>query len=382
MGTGLRKTKIENLKMKYKSATQILSHAMTEQQKCAQASLQISWILGKHMKPFTDANIVKECMLQSVNILFENKKEIVETFRHIPISASTNTRNTEVLAKDNHNQLKQDLSTADFYSIALDESCDITDTSQLIIHVRYLSNISGAFYEELLTLLPLSGTSKGNDLYNAVAVVLYFETENLNLKKIISITTDGAPAMIGAHQGFVQRLRNDPKCNSDLLSYHCIIHQSVLCCKLDPCLEKIMKSVMSIVNFIRAKSSLQHRLFKALVQENDTQFDDLLLHNNVRWLSKGNVLQRFFNLLNEIELFLIQSTHLSAKDYHEFISDNSNIATIAFLTDIFQHINSFNLKLQGNQKLICHLVSEVNCFCRKIDFFYKILVMNVYIFIT
>jgi len=27
------------------------------------------------------------------------------------------------------------------------------------------------------------------------------------------------------------------------------------------------------------------------------------------------------------------------------------------------------LKLQGNQKLICHLVSEVNCFCRKIDFF-------------
>jgi zinc finger BED domain-containing protein 5/7/8/9 len=189
------------------------------------------------------------------------------------------------------------------------------------------------------------------------------------LKKVISVTTDDAPAMIGAHQGFVQRLINDPKCNSDLLSYHCIIHQSVLCCKLDPRLEKIMKTVMSIVNFIRAKSSLQHRLFKALVQENDTQFDDLLLHNNVRWLSKGNVLQRFFNLLNEIELFLIQSTRLSAKDYYEFISDNSNIATIAFLTDIFQHINSFNLKLQGNQKLICHLVSEVNCFCRKIDFF-------------
>lgn len=125
-----------------------------------------------------------------------------------------------------------------------------------------MSNISGKFYEELLTLLPFSGISNGNDLYNAV--VLYFETENLNLKKIISVTTDGVPAMIGAHQGFVQRLRNDPKCNSDLLSYHCIIHQSVLCCELDPCLEKIMKTVMSIVNFIRAKSSLQHRLFKAL----------------------------------------------------------------------------------------------------------------------
>jgi len=28
-----------------------------------------------------------------------------------------------------------------------------------------------------------------------------------------------------------------------------------------------------------------------------------------------------------------------------------------------------NLKLQGNQKLICHLVSEVNCFCKKLELF-------------
>jgi len=98
---------------------------------------------------------------------------------------------------------------------------------------------------------------------------------------------------------------------------------------------KIMKKVMSIVNFIRAKYLLQHRLFKALLQENDTQFDDLLFHNNVRWLSKGNVLQTFFNLLNEIELFLIQSTHLPAKDYQQFIYNNSNVANIAFLTDVF-----------------------------------------------
>jgi hypothetical protein len=78
---------------------------------------------------------------------------------------------------------------------------------------------------------------------------------------------------------------------------------------------------------------------------------------------------RFFKLLNEIE-FLIQSTHLTAKDFHKFINDNSNVAEIAFLTNIFQHINSFNFKLLDKQKLICHLVSEVNCFCRKIDFFF------------
>lgn len=89
----------------------------------------------------------------------------------------------------------------------------------------------------------------------------------------------------------------------------------------------------------------------------------------MRWLSKGNVLYRFFGLLNEIELFLLNSTHLAAKNHIKFIKDNNNVVTIAFLADIFQHVNFLNLKLQGAQKLICHLVSEVNCFCKKIELF-------------
>lgn len=36
-----RRSKIENQQTKYKSVIQILSHTMTEQQKCAEASLQI-----------------------------------------------------------------------------------------------------------------------------------------------------------------------------------------------------------------------------------------------------------------------------------------------------------------------------------------------------
>lgn len=52
-----------------------------------------------------------------------------------------------------------------------------------------------------------------------------------------------------------------------------------------------------------------------------------------------------------------------AKNNLKFINDNNNVATftIEFLANIFQHINSLNLKLQGDQKLICHFVSEVNC---------------------
>jgi hypothetical protein len=171
------------------------------------------------MQPFTNADIVKEYMLQFANTLFENKKETIETFNHILISLSTKTKNTEVFISDNQKLLKQELCTAGFCSSALDESCDITDTAQLIIYVKYLKNTTEKFYEDFLTLLLLLGTT----------------------------------------------------------------------------INKIMKSVMSIVHFIRAKSLIQHRQFKSRLWEFDSQFDDLLFHNNVRWLSKGNVLNRFFN---------------------------------------------------------------------------------------
>ncbi|QQP42234.1 Uncharacterized protein FKW44_016835 [Caligus rogercresseyi] len=57
-----------------------------------------------------------------------------------------------------------------------------------------------------------------------------------------------------------------------------------------------MDDVMAIINFIRSTSSLQHRLFRQLLAEMNAEHYDLLLHNDVRWLSKGNALQRFCDL--------------------------------------------------------------------------------------
>lgn len=69
---------------------------------------------------------------------------------------------------------------------------------------------------------------------------------------------------------------------------------------------------------------------------------------------------------NEIKLFLLNKSTQSTADGHlKFISDDKNVVISTFLADIFQHVNSLNLKLQGDQMLIYHLVSEVNCFCKK-----------------
>ena len=66
----------------------------------------------------------------------------------------------------------------------------------------------------------------------------------------------------------------------------------------------MMDTVTRLVNFVWESSSLQHRLFRALLEEMSMEHTNLLLHNDVRWLSKGRVLERVCDLCNEIQSFL------------------------------------------------------------------------------
>jgi len=69
-------------------------------------------------------------------------------------------------------------------------------------------------------------------------------------------------------------------------------------------LKETMDSVMAIINFIRCTSSLQHHLFRKLLTDMSAEYKDLLIHNDIIWLSKGNALKRFCELKEVILGFL------------------------------------------------------------------------------
>ncbi|KAG7161758.1 SCAN domain-containing protein 3-like 7 [Homarus americanus] len=74
----------------------------------------------------------------------------------------------------------------------------------------------------------------------------------IDLKSVVSLTTDGALSIIGSGRGLVGHLKED---HTDMLLYHCIIHQSVLCATLGEEYAEVMEKLMKLVNFLRVTSS-------------------------------------------------------------------------------------------------------------------------------
>ncbi|XP_044133327.1 zinc finger BED domain-containing protein 5-like [Bufo gargarizans] len=287
---------------------------MSQQEKTTESSLRVAWILGRHKKPFSDAEIVKECMVEVVEAMFEGKQkeEFQGKIKQIPLSDSTAARRTEIFSEDLLSQLEVKMKKADCISLAVDESCDATDNAQLMVFARFYDDTQKDFCEDLLGMTALHAHRRGEDLYGAITEML--KKRDINLNSVISVVTDGAPAMVGKEKGLVPRLK---VLNPSLISYHCIIHQSILCANLG---EKYA-NVMKLINFLRASSALQHRLLKEFLTEVNAAFSDLLVHNNVRWLN------------------------------------------------ITSHLNVLNIKLQGKNLTIFDLVEAVRAFQKKLEVF-------------
>ncbi|KAM4607922.1 SCAN domain-containing protein 3-like [Polymixia lowei] len=269
-----------------------------------------------------------------------------------------------MLTQDVLAQLDEAIHQAPCLGLAIDESTDVSDNAQLLIYVRFFNKDKKVFCEDLLGVTPLQTSTRGEDIYLAIKEMLI--KRGIEPKQVVSVTTDGAPAMIGREKGAVARMKED---NPELISYHCIIHQSVLCSTLSDEYAEVMNTMMKIINFLRASSSYQHRMLREFLREVDAIADDLLLHNNVRWLSKGTVLKRFWSIRREIAAFLAEQKSQKATQFSLFLKDEKKMDNVAFLVDITSHLNELNLKLQGKNNSICELMTAVRSFQRKLEVF-------------
>ena len=253
--------------------------------------------------------------------------------------------------------------------MALDESTDISDTSQLLIFIRTVDD-NFTVQEELVKMCSLNEGTKGFNIYAALESVIH---DYGGFKKCSCIVTDGAKAMTGNNKGLVGFLKKN---GVDCIILHCIIHKEALCGKMLQTSD-IMKTVVQIVNLIRGGNKAhRHRRFITFLDELNAEFSDLPLYTNVRWLSAGKVLQHFFGLRKEILSFLQTEQLSETQMYQTQLCDKNFLCSLAFLTDITMHLNVLNLRLQGRKQTISHLVGHIETFQKKLRLFASCLKNN------
>jgi len=117
------------------------------------------------------------------------------------------------------------------------------------------------------------------------------------------ICTDGAPAMTGYLKGFVAHVKEQ---NGDILVTHCFLHQEALVTKYFPSeLKTVLEQCVKVINYIKSRP-LKSRLFSKLCQAMEAEYGSLLVHREVRWLSRGKVLSRVLELKDEMKIFFEQ----------------------------------------------------------------------------
>ena len=259
------------------------------------------------------------------------------------------------MGSDCKDQLIEDLKKSDF-ALQLDESTDIANQAQLLVYVRYL-NSKNEISEEMLFSHEMEGRTTGECIFNVINS--FFYENGLQWEKCCSICTDGAASMTGRYSGFLAHAKDK---NAKICATHCIIHREHLAAKtLSEELHSVLNDVVKIVNFIKGRA-LNARLFRLLCQEMGADHEHLLYHSGVRWLSRGKVLSRVFELLSEVTAFLESAEH----ELVGVIKKRSWKIYLAYLADIYGKINELNLSLQGRQKTMIETVSSVRAFQEKI----------------
>ncbi|XP_057203176.1 general transcription factor II-I repeat domain-containing protein 2B-like [Triplophysa rosa] len=352
---------ISDLKGKIHRQQNLFTKCMTVQESSLKASYAVSLVLAKAKKSLSECETVKQCAIEMAKAFGDEK--MAKNFESVSLSRRTVTRRISDIQCQIQEKLKQEIENCKYFSLALDESTDVTDVSQLLIFARTITEKFDV-HEELLKLVSLHGTTKGEDIFKSVEIAV---NEHGGFAKLSAVVTDGAPAMQGKKSGFAGLLKKNGV-NCPVL--HCIIHQEALCAKILD-FSHVMNVVTKVTNLIRGGNrALNHRKFTAFLDEVSATYGDLLMHTDIRWMSRGKCLERFFALRTEVPVFLEDSIKSDTSAYCSNLRDPEFLCDLAFLTDMTAHLNNLNTQLQGRSQAVSDLYGHLTAFKRKLILFH------------
>ncbi|UYV63982.1 SF3B3 [Cordylochernes scorpioides] len=327
----------ENIRSSFQKQSKKFKKFMTTSDEAQTASYMIAQLIARKKKAHAEAEeiilpalkIVAGCMLTN---------DAMEKVTKIPLSSKTIARRIEDMSEDIELQIKQSFNDSSTkWAIQLDETTDISNKAQLLAFLRFVD--TGKIVNNYFFCKELKQRTTGADIFELVDEnVMNYE----RFKKGIDSTCH--------------------KKNPNIKFVHCMIHREMLVSKsVPPILVTTLDEVVKVVNYIKS-NALRSRIFSTFCEAMDSDYKKLLFHTEVRWLSKGKVLNRFISMKNEIMAF-IDNEEIN----FPFMMSDVWWLRVSFLGDIFDKLNSLNLNLQGAQENIITISTKLKAFKEKLS---------------
>jgi hypothetical protein len=280
----LREDELLEFKAALRKQRSVFTNVQKDNEAAVKASYVTAQLLAKNRKCFSESEFVKQFLVYTAEIVCRDR---VQAFQKISLCRNTVAERVDEMATNLNEQILAKNKSFVAFSIAVDESADISGLAQLAVFIRACYrdlNIP----EELLDIVSVH-TTTGENIFKEICRLL--GEYDLSLSKLVCVATDGAPSITGKNSGIVAKLLTKqnkifPDCKFHHV--HCIVHQEVLCSKTIK-MEHVMKFVMKTVNFIRSRG-LNRQLFYSLLSEMRSEFEGLPYYAEVRWLSCHYVL--------------------------------------------------------------------------------------------
>ena len=334
--------------------SKLFQKAMTVSEKAQLASYEVAEIIALKSKSHVLAeSVILPACKKIVRIMLGDKAE--QEIGKIPLSNNTIQRRILDLSDNIEQSVMAKLQNC-LFAIQVDESTDISNHAQLIAFIRFIDE--GTIINQFLCCKKLPTTTKGQDVFDILTT--YLEKHGLSWDSCAGICTDGAPSMVGSIKGFASLVQ---KCNPTIVRTHCFLHREALVSKISQNeLKEVLNEVIEIVNFIKTRP-MKSRIFELICKDMDSQHVRLLLHTEVRWLSKGKVLSRVNELQKELLTFFEKEKHTR---FCKYLENKLWMSKLEYLTEIFAHLNGLNSNMQGRNENILTSTDKLVAFTKKI----------------
>ncbi|CAI7861961.1 unnamed protein product [Closterium sp. NIES-53] len=235
--------------------------------------------------------------------------------------------------------------------ISCDESTDRSRGKHIVVFATFMKE--RAVVTEFLALLTIHKCDAGS----LFAVLLsHLDNIGIDLQRIVAVSTDGAGVMIGSQSGLVVRLRQRVP---HLVGTHCIAHREVLAVKEAaskfPDLDIVDDAIRGLGEVVMRSSVWLERFKELQLEIHQTNLEHQGLFD-VRWLSRGDAVDRLCTILGAAIVVFIEYNHSMAVT----VQTLKFHFCVYFLADLLVEINALNNFFQRKKVDITLVHQEVD----------------------